>query len=59
LKNNFCYYRERQLAKERADRERLDMEKRKLKELELKQKMEKIKELVCQGLYVSGMITTN
>lgn len=40
------FYRERQLAKERAERERQDMEKRKQKDLELKQKMEKIKELV-------------
>ncbi|XP_056016768.1 inner centromere protein-like [Ostrea edulis] len=36
---------ERQLAKERRDRERLDLAKRKQKDLELKQKMEKIKEL--------------
>ena len=42
----FFINRERQLAKERAERERQDMEKRKQKDLELKQKMEKIKELV-------------
>lgn len=44
--NMDIFYRERQLAKERAERERQDIEKRKQKDLELKQKMEKIKELV-------------
>lgn len=44
--NMDIFFRERQLVKERAERERQDMEKRKQKDLELKQKMEKIKELV-------------